>query len=264
MDKARRAVIKIAGLGVLGGGLVGLGAHGAKSAQPTPPAGSKPGDMTPIPGGLAGKRWAMVVDPFACKDGCVDCIAACHKAHNVPQMKEPRHEIKWIWTEKYEHAFPTEENEHLSEKHHKALYTLMCNHCDNPPCVRVCPTQATFRRPDGIVMMDFHRCIGCRFCMAACPFGARSFNFRDPRPFIKEPTRDYPTRAKGVVEKCTFCDERLARGQLPACVEACKTKCLVFGDLADPKSEVSKLLKERYAIRRKPQLGTMPSVFYLV
>jgi molybdopterin-containing oxidoreductase family iron-sulfur binding subunit len=130
--------------------------------------------------------------------------------------------------------------------------------------VRACPTQATFKRDsDGIVLMDFHRCIGCRFCMAACPFGARSFNFRDPRPFIKEINDKFPTRAKGVVEKCNFCAERLAVGQLPACVEVSEGK-LAFGDLYDPESNVRELIKTNYTIRRKQTLGTEPSVYYIV
>jgi molybdopterin-containing oxidoreductase family iron-sulfur binding subunit len=111
--------------------------------------------------------------------------------------------------------------------------------------------------------MDFHRCIGCRFCMAACPFGARSFNYRDPRPFIKEINKEFPTRMKGVVEKCSFCVERLAVGQMPACVEASEGK-LAFGDLYDPESKVRKLIENHLTIRRKPQLGTEPSVYYIV
>ena len=113
-------------------------------------------------------------------------------------------------------------------------------------------------------MMDWHRCIGCRYCMAACPYGSRSFNWFDPRPYISELNPDYPTRTKGVVEKCTFCEERLAKGQAPLCVEACPEKALVFGNLADPKSEVRRLLDARFSIRRKPELGTHPEVFYLV
>jgi molybdopterin-containing oxidoreductase family iron-sulfur binding subunit len=112
-------------------------------------------------------------------------------------------------------------------------------------------------------MMDFHRCIGCRFCMAACPYGARSFNFRDPRPFIKETNLKFPTRMKGVVEKCSFCAERLAEGKLPACVEA-SNGILIFGDLDDPQSEVRQILRENYTIRRKQNLGTGPSVYYIV
>jgi [DsrC]-trisulfide reductase subunit O len=140
----------------------------------------------------------------------------------------------------------------------------MCNHCTNPPCVRVCPTKATFKRADGIVMMDMHRCIGCRFCMAGCPFGARSFNFREPLPYIKAENPDYPRRERGVVEKCTFCTERLAVGKLPACVEACKVGALTFGDLEDHNSPVRKLLASRFTIRRKPELGTGPNVYYIV
>jgi molybdopterin-containing oxidoreductase family iron-sulfur binding subunit len=143
---------------------------------------------------------------------------------------------------------------------------VFCNHCDNPPCTRVCPTQATWKRDDGIVMMDWHRCIGCRYCVAACPYGSRSFNWRDPRGALdgERIDPDYPTRTRGVVEKCTFCDERLAKGQMPACVEACTSNCLIFGDLEDPDSEVRAALRERHAIRRKPGLGTQPEVYYLV
>jgi Fe-S-cluster-containing dehydrogenase component len=100
--------------------------------------------------------------------------------------------------------------------------------------------------------------------VAACPYGSRSFNWRDPRPFIKDIQADFPTRMRGVVEKCTFCEERLVRGEKPACVEACKYGALVFGDLEDPESEVRKLLREHYTIRRKPALGTQPEVYYIV
>ena len=152
----------------------------------------------------------------------------------------------------------------MSEAVEHTPFIVMCNHCENPPCVRACPTKATFKREsDGIVLMDFHRCIGCRFCMAACPFGARSFNYRDPRPFIKETNKGYPTRSKGVVEKCNFCAERLAVGQLPACVEVSEGK-LTFGDLYDAESEVRELIRTHYTIRRKQVLGTEPSVYYIV
>ena len=100
--------------------------------------------------------------------------------------------------------------------------------------------------------------------MAACPYGSRSFNWRDPRPFIKDVNPDFPTRMKGVVEKCTFCDERVSEGLKPACVEACTEKVLVFGNLNNPESEVRKLLKENFSIRRKPGLGTNPEIYYLV
>ncbi len=153
---------------------------------------------------------------------------------------------------------------HMDEQVEHMQFLLLCNHCDNPPCVRVCPTKATFRRDDGIVMMDMHRCIGCRFCMAGCPFGARSFNWRDPRPYIKEelPRLSHPGN-RAWWRKCTFCAERLAQGLMPACVVASKG-ALIFGDLNDEKSKVRELLRENFTIRRKPFLGTNPQVYYIV
>jgi Fe-S-cluster-containing dehydrogenase component len=120
-------------------------------------------------------------------------------------------------------------------------------------------------------MQDEHRCIGCRFCMAACPYGARSFNWRDPigknpngEPIIRNENREYPKRGKGVVEKCTFCTERLAVGKPPACVEAAPKGGLLFGDLEDPNSEVRKIVTNQYTIRRKSDLGTGPGIYYIV
>ncbi len=212
---------------------------------------------------LTAKRWAMVIDTKAClaQDGCRKCIEACHYVHNVPQFDNRKDEIKWIFTLPYEDAF--EEHDFVGELKGRQVLVL-CNHCDNPPCVRVCPTKATWKREDGIVMMDYHRCIGCRYCMAACPYGSRSFNWRNPRPFIPEINEDFPTRTRGVVEKCNFCAERLDEGLPPACVEACPEKALIFGDLEDPNSEVREILASRHSIRRKPSLGTMPEVYYLV
>jgi molybdopterin-containing oxidoreductase family iron-sulfur binding subunit len=145
---------------------------------------------------------------------------------------------------------------------------VLCNYCTNPPCVKVCPTEATWKRPqDGIVMMDMHRCIGCRYCIAACPYGARSFNWRDPRPFLDSAYfSSYPTRTKGVVEKCNFCDERLRQGLEPACVEAANKVvqgALTFGCVSDPNSAVSRLLREKVTICRRVSLGTGPNVFYI-
>jgi molybdopterin-containing oxidoreductase family iron-sulfur binding subunit len=130
--------------------------------------------------------------------------------------------------------------------------------------VRVCPTQATWRREDGVVMMDWHRCIGCRYCVAACPYGSRSFNYVDPRPHLGDQNPNFPTRSKGVVEKCTLCEARLAQGRLPACVEACPGQAMAFGNLNDVTSPVHALLQTRYALRRKPALGTQPAVYYLL
>ncbi len=211
---------------------------------------------------LHAKRWAMAIDTKALNDSIMQkCIDVCNKIHNIPQI-DSEEEIKWIWKAPFEHLFPGQMHGDLKEIPEKNTLSL-CNQCKNPPCVRVCPTKATFQREDGIVMMDFHRCIGCRYCMAACPFGSRSFNFSDPRKYLEDPTPDFPTRTKGVVEKCEFCSERLAEGKLPACVEESEG-ALKFGDLEDPHSEVSKALEERYSIRRKPELGTEPCVYYLI
>ncbi len=225
------------------------------------------GSWLPSGEALAAKRWAMVVDlkKVLEKEDSAKLIKACHSAHNVPSIDDPQEEVKWIWEEHFEEVFPEQSHEFLPESLHEKPVLVFCNHCDNPPCVRVCPTQATWKREDdGVVMMDWHRCIGCRYCIAACPYGSRSFNWRDPRPSIAEQNPSFPTRTRGVVEKCNFCEERLRRGELPACVEACEHGGLVFGDLEDPDSEVRKLLRVRHSLRRRPGLGTKPSVFYLV
>jgi molybdopterin-containing oxidoreductase family iron-sulfur binding subunit len=213
---------------------------------------------------LAATRWGMVVDLSKCRSDCDDCIQACHMGHNMPEIKSQKEEVKWVWKEKYENAFPHKTQQFLSQQKKDTPVLTLCNHCDNPPCVRVCPTQATFKRSDGIVEMDYHRCIGCRFCMAGCPYGSRSFNWRDPRPSIKELNRKYPTRERGVVEKCNFCSDQLAKGKQPICASVCKFGALTFGNLNDPNSEIRQLLNSKYTIQRKSDLGTKPSVFYIV
>jgi Fe-S-cluster-containing dehydrogenase component len=261
MKSSRRRFLKIAGVSALGLGAKPVldafavtGGHAVEEAE-----------VGRGPNALKAKQWAMVIDTRAIEsaEDLEPIIEACHKIHNVPKFTNKRHEIKWIWETEYQHAFPGKYNDFLMEKLQHTPFLVLCNHCENPPCVRACPTKATFKNEQGIVMMDFHRCIGCRFCMAACPFGARSFNFRDPRPFIETIEKSYPTRMKGVVEKCNFCAERLAVGKMPACVEA-SNGILTFGDLYDPESEVRALLKENYTIRRKQELGTSPSVYYIV
>ncbi len=257
MKVSRRGFLTITGLAVLG--LVTKPVFDVLSRLRLPKASLAAGTLT-------GKRWAMVVNLEACleKDGCRDCIDACHRVHNVPGFGNPKDEIKWLWTVPYEEAFREQEHKFIKEDLKDSPVIVLCNHCDNPPCVSVCPTQATWRREDGIVMLDYHRCIGCRYCMAACPYGSRSFNWRDPRPSIDEINPDFPTRTRGVVEKCNLCQERLAEGLLPACVEACQERALVFGDLEDPYSEAREMLRLHYTIQRKPSLGTKPQVYYLV
>ena len=142
---------------------------------------------------LTGKRWAMVVNLKTClaKDGCRECIDACHRVHNVPDLGNSKDEIKWIWKAPYEKIFPEQELELLDKDLIGLPVIVMCNQCGDPPCVKVCPTRATWKREDGIVMIDYHRCIGCRYCMSGCPYGARSFNWKDPRPFITEIETDF-------------------------------------------------------------------------
>jgi molybdopterin-containing oxidoreductase family iron-sulfur binding subunit len=248
--------------------MTALGLAGACTV-PVARALSGAGRTEPASGALRGKRWAMVVDEQKCltKGGCQACIQACHHAHNVPTIEDPRHEVKWLWKEQHANVFPDQVTPYTPVAVKERPTLVLCNHCDNPPCVRVCPTQATWKRADGIVMMDEHRCIGCRYCITGCPYGSRSFNFEDPRPSLKGEPTDYPTRTKGVVEKCTFCPERLAVGRRPACVEACEAigcSALVFGDAADPTSPVSALIASNPVARRKPGLGTSPHVFYLL
>ena len=269
MKNNRREFLKIAGASAVGitalsGSAYAIGEYVISSKE------TKTHDAE-----LKATRWGMVIDTTKLNEEVIHAITtACHKNHNVPDcqtFKEPatkkeHHEIKWIWEEHYHNAFAPDVEEFLSKKLEHTPFLVLCNQCQNPPCVQACPTKATFKRPDGIVLMDFHRCIGCRFCMAACPYGSRSFNFQDPRNGLPNglPTNPaFPTRMKGVVEKCNFCAERLAIGKKPYCEEVSKG-AIVCGDLGDEKSEVRRLLEENNAITRKTSLGTGPSVFYIV
>ena len=260
MEDSRRKFLKIAGIAALGlttkPVLDAFSAEEGLKPEPTIARGEK---------ALTARQWAIVMDTrkFHSTADLEPLIEACHQTHNVPEFQNQRHEIKWLWEEEYKHAFPGKTSEFMSEAVKHRPFLVLCNHCENPPCVRACPTKSTWKRDDGIVLMDFHRCIGCRFCMAACPFGARSFNYRDPRPFIQDINKKFPTRMKGVVEKCNFCAERLAVGKIPACVEASQG-ALVCGDLYDPESEVRQLIKANYTIRRKQVLGTEPAIYYIV
>ncbi len=270
MNMNRRQFLKITGIS----GVLGLG--GASLVNEITKGKGEASHILTDAKALSAKRWAMIIDvsKFRNEEDYKRLTKACHSIHNVPDFGEPKDEIKWIWTDTYEHTFPSQPNEYIEEGIKHKPFVLLCNHCANPPCVRVCPTKATFKRPDGIVMMDQHRCIGCRFCMAACPFGARSFNYKDPRLVLKpeDENKEYPTRTIGVVEKCTFCFERLAKGLIPACVEAAQEIAkesgaepgMYFGDLDDPKSDVRRVLSTNFTIRRKPELGTEPSVFYVI
>jgi molybdopterin-containing oxidoreductase family iron-sulfur binding subunit len=288
MESSRRKFLKLAGIAAVGAtaapALTSL-ASDKSDHQARPTAGK----TMRHPEALTAKHWGMVIDTrqLTSDDDLKPIIEACHRVHNVPVFEEDlqipklpvealdkavpkrvvsdkkRHEIKWIWEDEFGHVFPDSENRYLAERLENMPFLVLCNHCENPPCVQACPTKATFQREDGIVLMDFHRCIGCRFCMAACPYGSRSFNFRDPRQGLTEVNIAFPTRMKGVVEKCNFCAERLAKGLMPACVEA-SNGAIIFGDLTDPDSNVRQALRENYTIRRSPSLGTGPSVYYII
>jgi len=283
MDKKRRDFLKIAGVTTL----AGLGGTAVVDRLMT---GSSPvnaraehgeaaeghgavvdNDSSPYrEGEQSGKRLGMVVDlrKFREHPELLDKIVqACHHEHNVPNFPNKKDVVKWIWPTGFENAFPEHSNYHLDEESEANKVPVFCNHCDEPPCVKACPTRATFKNKDGIVAMDYHRCIGCRFCMAACPYGMRSFNWRDPRAGLDMNNLNprFPTRMRGVVEKCNLCAERVGIGKLPKCAEVCaETKAMIFGDLNDPKSEIRKVLKENFTIQRKPSAGTHPSVFYIV
>ncbi len=209
--KSRRAFLKETAGAALGlscsGSLVTAACTGAGEAQAHGGSGTE-------------SQWAMVIDTR--KAGARRCegpaVEACIRTHNIPRISDPEERIEWIWEEEYEHVFPDQVHDRLPEAVLEAPVLVLCNHCTNPPCVRVCPTQATWKREeDGIVMMDMHRCIGCRYCMAACPYGSRSFNWRDPRDFMDTDAEgnfrtEFPTRTRGVVEKCNFCAERIRDG----------------------------------------------------
>ena len=272
MSMDRRQFLKITGIS----SILGLGASVASATNLITGKQLLPPQVDRNKEALTAKRWAMVVDmsKFKTDEDFKKVFTACHTTHNVPDFRKPdgspdrKFEVKWIWKAAYERAFPGQDNKYMSEHIKDMPFIVACNHCDNPACVRVCPTKATYKLPDGITMQDMHRCIGCRFCMAACPYGARSFNWVDPRtaPNLKAelPNREYPTRTKGVVEKCTFCSERLSVGKMPACVEAAPKGALLFGDIDDQNSEVRKIVSSQLTIRRKPDLGTGPAIYYIV
>jgi len=224
-------------------------------------------------------RWGMVIDLDKCT-GCQACTIACKAENNVPHGSPEEQAIR---REPYwNRVIAVSEGEYPTVK--TECIPMPCMHCDNAPCVTVCPAKATYRREDGIVVQDFRRCIGCRYCIVACPYGARSFNFKDQeekdyhRPDLP-PNREvrgmwpFPTRVRGVVEKCTFCfhriDQAIKEGKkigeevVPACVEACPSRARTFGDLDNPDSEVSRRLASRTSFRLREEMHTQPKVFYL-
>lgn len=258
MDKSKRNFLKIAGVSLLG--ITAKPVLHALAACKKPPTSCTAESHQ-------GKNWAMVIDMKKCKTGCKDCINACHRLHHAHDRENYRESVARIGKEPYQKAFPGEENRDIQVYLEKNLqgnpYIVLCNHCENPPCVTVCPTRATWKRQDGIVVVDDHQCIGCKSCVEKCAFGARRLPGSEPGCFNNEKDNASAVRLQRNIEKCNFCAERLADGLLPACVEACKEKVMVFGDLKDPHAPISGLLSSNYTIRRKPGFGTMPQVYYI-
>jgi molybdopterin-containing oxidoreductase family iron-sulfur binding subunit len=209
--------------------------------------------------GIPGKRFVMVIDLAKC-DGCAKCTEACQKMHFTPTDRE------WIKVFKMQDSETT------------PSYWLPkpCFHCDNPPCTKVCPVNATFKREDGIVLIDNERCIGCRFCMAACPYSSRFFNWEKPDQPTElanveySPERGNPRRI-GTVEKCDFCPDMIRQGKMPACVSSCPMNVIYFGDenedavtnSAGETVRLSELIERNAGYQYLEELGTKPRVYYL-
>ena len=202
-----------------------------------------------------------------CK-GFRECVKACINENNLDRRAETQY-IRIFEMENgvvdFEGADATFEHEVPAEGHF--YLGTQCFQCENPPCVRVCPVGATWREPDGIVVIDYDWCIGCRYCMAACPYWARRFNWSAPEVPAEElnPNQHYlgnRARKVGVVEKCTFCIHRTRQGRLPACAEACPTGARVFGNLLDPNSEIRWVLANKRVFRLKEELKTEPRFWY--
>jgi molybdopterin-containing oxidoreductase family iron-sulfur binding subunit len=202
----------------------------------------------------------MVIDTKRCV-GCHTCAVACKSTNNVPDN------IWWNRVNTVGGEVPDSPSGVYPNLRMEFL-TLACQHCENPACTRVCPVGATYKREDdGVVIQDYEKCIGCRMCMAACPYtGVRSFNWEEPKYSIDVVVGDVsvPKHQKHVVEKCTFCAHRLTRGDEPACIEVCPGRARFFGDLNDPDSLVSQKLIRREYKQLLPEEGTNPSVYYLI
>lgn len=200
--------------------------------------------------------------------GCRKCAEACHVENNhdrstnnsyirVYEMEQGSIDFEKGSVD-YDHEVPADG---------KYYMPVQCQQCDNPPCVKVCPVEATWKEKDGIVVVDYNWCIGCRYCEAACPYHARRFNWKKPEVPAEEvnPVQAYLSnriRPKGTMEKCTYCLHRTRKGKNPACLDACPTGARVFGNMLDPNSEIRYVLENKRIFVLKQDLGTVPSFFY--
>ena len=207
--------------------------------------------------GLPNRKFCMVIDMARCKNAR-KCVKACQEGHLLPKDHE--------WMKLYL----------IQDDVHTARYWFPrpCFHCDKPMCVSVCPVGATYKRPDGIVLIDNQRCIGCKFCMTGCPYSARVFNWKDPKVkvpagHVYDPETNIPA-VEGTVGKCIFCADNLRKNELPRCVTACPMGVIFFGDILEDTVtngnetvRFSKLMFDRAGYRYREELGTLPSVYYL-
>ena len=221
-------------------------------------------DTRPIPGVVFG--YALNVSKC---QGYRDCVGACVRENNLGRDSQVQY-IRVLEMDR--HTADLEHAEHYYDPPtvpvpDKYYLPVQCMQCDDPPCVRACPAGATWKEADGIVVIDYDWCIGCRYCMTACPYSARHFNWTQPQipPGEVNPHTNYlgnRPRPKGVVEKCHFCTQRTRHGRQPACMEACPTGARVFGNLLDPHSEIRYVLEHKTVFRLKEELGTQPKFWY--
>ena len=199
-------------------------------------------------------HWGMVVDQERCV-GCWSCAVICKSENDIP--------LGMWWNRILSEGEALDTPGTVNGRLELHWLPLACQHCDNAPCVKVCPVGATYRRADGIVMMDNERCIGCRYCMIACPYGVRVFNWGAPDRPTDFDTGMVAARPVGTVEKCLLCVHRITDGQIPSCVWSCPEGARVFGDLDDPTSRIATLIRDREGTRLLEDRGTEPKVYYL-
>ncbi len=244
-DVSRRGFLKV------------ISAAGAGAALGATILAEQAGATDPGAAATAEHQWAFVIDLRRC-DGCEKCTKACQETHYLAK------EQRWINVYKLE-----------DDSGRVRYMPRLCMHCENAPCVRVCPVAATFKNAEGVILVNQSTCIGCRTCMAACPYEARYFNWGEPPPapaLLEQPMPEFPVPQKqGTVGKCILCVHNTVMGKLPACVEACTMEALWVGDLKSDSAtngretvKLSKFLRENDAIRYREELGTRPRVWYIL